>query len=56
MFLCVKRLNTFQRSSVKNKYCTERIEAKVVMCICLLKVKIITVDYCKLMINNRYNT
>ena len=29
MFLCVKRGNTLQLSSVKNKYCKERIEAKV---------------------------
>ena len=43
-----------QRSSVKNNYCNERIEAKVGVYKCLPKIK--TIGYSKLMVNNRYNT
>ena len=34
----------------------EKIEAKVGIYLCLLKIKINTIDYCILMVNNRYNT
>ena len=41
MFLCVKRVNTLQRSSVKNKHCKERVEeVDVYMCSLKLKKKI----------------
>ena len=39
---------------VKNKYCKEKVETKVDMCKCLLKIN--TIDNCRLMVTNRYNT
>ena len=39
MFLCVKRVNKLQLSSVK-KYCKERIEAKGGICMSFLKINI----------------
>ena len=45
-----------QRSSVKkSKNCKESKEAKVGVYMCLLKIRIIIIDYLKLMVNNRYN-
>ena len=41
MFLCVKRVNTLQLSSVKNKYSKGRIEAKVGIYMCPLKKKLL---------------
>ena len=38
MFLCVKRVNTLQLSSVKNKYCKVRIEAEVVVYMCSFNI------------------
>ena len=40
MLICA---NTIQQSSVKHKYCKERIESKVG--ICLIKVRINILDY-----------
>ena len=55
MFLCVKRVNTLQLSSVKNKYCKERIEAKVGIYMCPLKIKIIAIGFYRLIIDKILN-
>ena len=47
----LKQVNSLQRSSVKNKYLKERIEAKVVIYMCLLKIKIIAIDFNRLIID-----
>ena len=43
--------NTLQRSSVKNKYCKERIEAKVGIYMCPLKMEIVAIDIYRLIID-----
>ena len=53
MFLCVKRVNTLQLSSVKNKYCKESLEAKVG--IYMLKIKVIAIDFYRLIIDKIFN-
>ena len=53
MFLCVKRVNTLQRSSVKNKYCKEIIEAKAGINMCPLKIIIIAIDFYRLMVKTK---
>ena len=50
-----KKVNTLQRSSEKKNYCEERIEVKVGVFICLLKIRTNTIDYYNLMVNNSYN-
>ena len=55
MFLCVKRVNTTQLRSVKNKYCKEKIEAKVGIYMCPLKMKIISVGFYRLIIDKTLN-
>ena len=54
MFLYVNKLLHFN-GALLNKYCKERIEAKVGVYMCLLKLWIITKEYCRLMVNNWYN-
>ena len=56
MFLCVNRLTHFNGDLWKKKYCKERIQAKVGVCMCILKIKINTIYYFRLMGNFRYNT
>ena len=53
MFLCDNKLTNFNKLCKKNKYCKERIEAKVGLYMCLSKIRLITIDYCRLMVNNR---
>ena len=53
MFLIVKRVNTLQLSSVKNKYCKERIEAKVRIYMCPLKI--VAIGFYRLIIDKIVN-
>ena len=53
MFLCVNGLTHFNVLCKKNKYCKERIEAKVGNYMCPLKIKIIAIDFYRLIVNNR---
>ena len=38
MFLCVNELTQFNGALYKNKYCKERIKAKIGVYMCLLKI------------------
>ena len=44
MFLCFNKLKHTNGALYKNKYCKEKIEAKVGVYMCLLRIRIITKD------------
>ena len=54
-FIKPKHVKTSTELCKKSKNCKESKEAKVGVYMCLLKIRIIIIDYLKLMVNNRYN-
>ena len=55
MFLCINESITLM-DLYKKKDCKERKDAKVDIFMCLLKIRTNTIDYCRFIVNNRYNT
>ena len=54
-FFCVLTSKHISTDLCKIINTVKKVEAKVGVYMCLLKIRIITIDYCRLMVNNRFN-